>query len=270
MNRLFPGLGIACAALLLAAAPATAQVTSLGPSPYLSGADSPFNATAFSWFVRLTAEPGAQSAPGFNLNGLQIVGPGGITDSVDGDDGFIDGNGSNGRSYFTCPSFVDIRFDAAVLGSLPSHAGLVWTDGANGVVVRGYGPADELLGTITGNSSDGNFNSGTGEDRFYAFISPGGISRITMSDQNNCIEVDHIQAGRAGTAPCGPADIGSTGGVPGPDGSLDNNDFVVFIEWFFTGNAGADRGAQGGVPGSDGVWDNNDFIVFIDQFFAAC
>ncbi len=66
------------------------------------------------------------------------------------------------------------------------------------------------------------------------------------------------------------ADIGRTGGVEGPDGVLNNNDFVVFIDWFFAGNVGADRGTTGGVPGRDGQFNNNDFVVFIDQFFAGC
>jgi len=69
-------------------------------------------------------------------------------------------------------------------------------------------------------------------------------------------------------APCSPADMGSAGGTPGPDGHLDNNDFVVFIDRFFTQNPAADIGATGGLPGHDGVFDNNDFVVFVDQFFA--
>jgi hypothetical protein len=67
-----------------------------------------------------------------------------------------------------------------------------------------------------------------------------------------------------------PADIGVQGGLPGRDGRLDNNDFVVFINAFFSGDATADCGQQGGMSGSDGQFDNNDFIVFIDQFFTAC
>ena len=67
-----------------------------------------------------------------------------------------------------------------------------------------------------------------------------------------------------------PGDIGSQGGQPGSDGVRDNNDFVVFIDYFFGHDALADVGAQGGVAGQDGVWDNNDFVVFIDQFFTAC
>ncbi len=66
------------------------------------------------------------------------------------------------------------------------------------------------------------------------------------------------------------ADLGSVGGTHGGDGVLDNNDFIVFIDLFFSQSPLADRGVTGGVPGSDGAWDNNDFIVFIDQFFAGC
>jgi hypothetical protein len=70
--------------------------------------------------------------------------------------------------------------------------------------------------------------------------------------------------------PCGPADLGGQGGLNGSDGVLDNNDFVVFIDYFFTQNPTADVGSQGGVPGPDGAFDNNDFIVFIDLFFIGC
>ncbi|HYD01388.1 MAG TPA: GC-type dockerin domain-anchored protein, partial [Phycisphaerales bacterium] len=71
------------------------------------------------------------------------------------------------------------------------------------------------------------------------------------------------------TPPC-PADLGRQGGIPGSDGSLDNNDFVAFIDAFFAHGAAADLGSQGGVAGPDGAWDNNDFVVFIDLFFAGC
>ncbi|MBY0307346.1 MAG: immunoglobulin domain-containing protein, partial [Phycisphaerales bacterium] len=67
-----------------------------------------------------------------------------------------------------------------------------------------------------------------------------------------------------------PADVGSQGGVPGPDGQFDNNDFIVFINGFFAQEGFADLGVQGGVPGSDGLFDNNDFIAFITAFFAPC
>ena len=65
-------------------------------------------------------------------------------------------------------------------------------------------------------------------------------------------------------------DLGGQGGEPFPDGRLDNNDFVVFIDSFFAGDARADMGMQGGEPGSDGAFDNNDFVVFVDRFFDGC
>lgn len=64
------------------------------------------------------------------------------------------------------------------------------------------------------------------------------------------------------------ADLGSQGGMVGPDGVLDNNDFIVFIDLFFRQSPLADAASQGGVAGADGVWDNNDFIVMIDWFFS--
>ena len=73
--------------------------------------------------------------------------------------------------------------------------------------------------------------------------------------------------------PCGPADLGGAGGVPTPcggDGVLDNNDFIVFITYFFEANMTADFGVAAGFPGQDGVLDNNDFVAFIDAFFAGC
>ncbi|HYD00853.1 MAG TPA: GC-type dockerin domain-anchored protein [Phycisphaerales bacterium] len=69
---------------------------------------------------------------------------------------------------------------------------------------------------------------------------------------------------------CGRADVGSQGGAAGPDGVLDNNDFIVFIDFFFGHDGRADVGSVGGVGGGDGAWDNNDFVVFIDLFFAGC
>jgi hypothetical protein len=69
---------------------------------------------------------------------------------------------------------------------------------------------------------------------------------------------------------CNAADVGSQGGVALPDGLLDNNDFIVFINYFFNANALADVGQQGGMPGHDALFDNNDFVVFINRFFSPC
>ncbi|HZW06156.1 MAG TPA: GC-type dockerin domain-anchored protein [Phycisphaerales bacterium] len=79
-----------------------------------------------------------------------------------------------------------------------------------------------------------------------------------------------ITAGRFHPPAACPADLGTAGGAPGQDGRLDNNDFVVFIDHFFSADPRADFGSQGGQPGGDGVFDNNDFVVFIDRFFTGC
>jgi hypothetical protein len=67
-----------------------------------------------------------------------------------------------------------------------------------------------------------------------------------------------------------PADLGMAGGFAGQDGVLDNNDFIMFINYFFTNNPIADIGRAGGIEGADLQYDNNDFIVFINRFFAGC
>lgn len=69
---------------------------------------------------------------------------------------------------------------------------------------------------------------------------------------------------------CGTADMGRAGGFAGGDGQLDNNDFIVFINAFFSGHPGADLGRAGGLTPGDGAFDNNDFIAFIGAFFDGC
>lgn len=66
------------------------------------------------------------------------------------------------------------------------------------------------------------------------------------------------------------SDVGVDGGLPGRDGQRNNNDFIVFIDYFFAGDPRADLGRDGGVLGDDGVFNNNDFVVFIDRFFSGC
>ncbi|HZW06375.1 MAG TPA: GC-type dockerin domain-anchored protein, partial [Phycisphaerales bacterium] len=95
------------------------------------------------------------------------------------------------------------------------------------------------------------------------------VTNPDVGDINVAIRTNYPPVGST----CGLADLGGTGGVPGFDNHLDNNDFVVFIDFFFAHNPLADQGSIGGVPGADGVWDNNDFVVYIDNFFnapAAC
>jgi hypothetical protein len=87
--------------------------TFLGPTPYLSFADSPFNGGSFSYFYLETFEDHLSNTPGVTGS------PGGVTsvvfgpsihDSVDADDGVIDGSGLNGDSYFSSSGAGGVTF----------------------------------------------------------------------------------------------------------------------------------------------------------------
>jgi hypothetical protein len=115
----------------------TEQVFYYEPSSYLNfddslpgtdGRISPFAELDFNYFYLETFEDGALNTPGASANdGVPVV-PSNYTDTVDGDDGVIDGTGW-GRSYSAFPvTDIIFSFDADLLGNLPTHAGIVWTD----------------------------------------------------------------------------------------------------------------------------------------------
>ena len=120
--------------------------TLYGPTPYLRASDSPFAGGSFSYFHLEDFEDGAMNTPGLSANAGIVLAPGINTDSVDGDDGVVDGFGQNGHSWFSNASTTSFTFtfNAAILGSLPTHAGLVWTDvGAtlNGILALAWSPS---------------------------------------------------------------------------------------------------------------------------------
>jgi len=190
----------ALAALVFFPAAASAQVF-FGPTPYLSQADSPFTGS-FSYSYLEDFEDGALNTPGLSSSTGLVTSPGALVDSVDADDGAIDGFGTAGHSFYAQLSFIDFSFDAAVLGSLPTHAGLVWTD-VGVAPVFGTAPvtfeAFDALGVSLGDIApvllgDGAVDGGTAEDRFFGVRYDGGISRIRIGvlDSNDW-EVDHVQ-----------------------------------------------------------------------------
>jgi len=172
----------------------------LGPTPYLSIADSPFNAAGFDYFYLEDFEDGAFNTPGATPSaGWIVAGPGGGADSVD----------PGGRSYYSGGNRTNltITFSAAALGGkLPTHAGIVWTDVGN-VTSGSFGRGNVLfsardangvsLGTNVGvNLGNGSAVPSTAEDRFFGVVYPGGISSITMTMTNSVDwEIDHVQYG---------------------------------------------------------------------------
>lgn len=166
-----------------------------GPLPYLQASDSPWS-SIFSDpnFYLENFEDGLLNTPGVTGNG-SVVGPGGLADSVDGDDGNVDGSGSLGRSYFRSSGSqgITFTFSEAVLGALPQRAGIVWTDGAGTITFEAFDKDGVSLGILTGNHADGGFSGTTAEDRFYGWESLGGIGSINIRNSSGGIEVDHLQ-----------------------------------------------------------------------------
>jgi hypothetical protein len=178
--------------------------------PYLRREDSPFaDSIGSDGFYFENFEDGDHS---LNTPGVAIsLNPGtwcytpsptcypDLADSVDFDDGTIDGSGSTGHDLWAPASpGIIFTFDKIALGSLPTAAGVVWTDGAVGeIVFEAFDAAGNSLGQRTGSSTDPYNNGGTDEDRFYGVIYAGGISKITISQSGGGgIEVDHLQYGK--------------------------------------------------------------------------
>ena len=171
-----------------------------GVTPYLSEADSPWALVAQEWnyFHLDDFETGLISTPGVSYSTGRIDTPGPFTDSVDFDDGLIDGYGQAGHSYFfTGVNDLWMTFDAEALGSLPTRAGLVWTDGGldSTVTFEAYGPEQELLGLFEMLVGDNTLGGTTDEDRFFGVEFDGGISAIRLITNVQGVELDHVQYG---------------------------------------------------------------------------
>lgn len=186
--------------------PSIAQAASIliGSSPYLSFSDSPFYNKNLDYFYLEDFEDNLMNTPGVTANagfaaGYETYST--FIDSVDGDDGNVDGVGYDGRSYVTwnVTKFV-FSFDPVALGELPTHAGIVWTDSAGGFSNVSFEAFDEnadslgVIGPVL--LGDGSTISQTDEDRFFGIINDSGISRIEIyNSASTNWEVDHLQYG---------------------------------------------------------------------------
>lgn len=177
----------------------------LGPTPYLQISDSPFAALALPDFQVETFEDSAL-APGLVASGGNVVGPGVFTDSVDADDGNVDGSGFAGHSWYSgnTNSTMRFTFDAGALGGLPRFAGIVWTDvgavsgpvaGVSDVIFEAFDALGASLGTIGPVTvGDGSARGETVDDRFFGATNAGGISAIELRMPESVDwEVDHVQ-----------------------------------------------------------------------------
>ena len=176
-----------------------------GPTAYLSRTNSPFLANILAGATYLeTFEDGALDTPGVRANRGAVSAN---SDSVDADDGAIDGSGSGGHSYYSYgpDGPIIFAFDEAVLGGYPTHAGIVWTDGNQNATVtfEAFDYSSNSLGTVVAVVGDDSIWGTTAEDRFFGVTNAAGISAIAISitggtpvgGYSGGIEVDHLQYG---------------------------------------------------------------------------
>lgn len=208
-------LGTALSALstmVLLTSPLAANGATIGPTPYFSFADSPFATTLFDYFHLENFEDGSLNTPGVVASAGMVLSPAALTDSVDNDNGPIDGSGTSGHTWYSNGnSSLTFTFDAALLGALPTHAGLVWTDvgfasgrdGFDNVIFEAFDGANNSLGIIGPSAlGDGLFGGQTAEDRFFGITSASGIGSIRITSANSTDwEMDHLQYGLAPSAP---------------------------------------------------------------------
>lgn len=227
---------------------AVGQTIFLGPTPYLSEADSPFDFSGLGrTFFLEDFEDGELNTPGISqpapvppdLSGpIPVIpdlsshvfqatprGPSPVTNSVDGDDGVIDGTGTPGWSLAednafhggSFPPYINqsmtFLFDEDELGFLPKVVGFVWTGGAADALLRveafAEGQGEPLGGTAFLSLGEYDFttpgNQGpdgsTDNDRFFGVVSDVGIARLEIftayRGEVHTLEIDHLQYGLA-------------------------------------------------------------------------
>jgi hypothetical protein len=197
-----------------------ARATLIGPTAYSGFAGSPFDGTSFSSWSLEDFEDGSLNTPDVSASSGFVLGPGfGLTDSVENAPDGCNPSGLGGGSH-TCagysyyPSSTSITFTFS--GTLPTHAGLVWTDvgyvdgdspptytGAGNVIFEAFDENGFSLGTIGPTLlGDGAAAPTAAEDRFFGATNANGISKITMSMATSSDwEVDHLQYGVVSEAP---------------------------------------------------------------------
>jgi hypothetical protein len=133
-----------------------------------------------------------------------VIGPSVVADSVDGDDGVIDGLDRDGRSWAEVNNLASedggytFTFTPLTLGRLPTQAGIVWTDGMAPTQFEACGPGNVLIGMMGPFSlADGTLTGETAEDRFLGIRHDPGIAATVIRSPGgvNNLEVDHLHYG---------------------------------------------------------------------------
>jgi hypothetical protein len=169
----------------LLAEPFAANATLVGPIPYRCFADYPSVRAAFSAFPLEDFESDALS------ESSAIVMPGSWGNASNSGGTAMEVSAAGGETWFaSSDASLTFTFSSALLGSLPTDAGLLWTDiglanvrsGLDSVLFEAFDASHNLLGVIGPSSlGDGLFAGQTAEDRFFGVTSPGGIASIRIT-----------------------------------------------------------------------------------------
>ncbi|HEU4892592.1 MAG TPA: PEP-CTERM sorting domain-containing protein [Vicinamibacterales bacterium] len=192
-------------ALTLYGGQAVAGPIFYGPTAYSSTADSPFNTSSYEYLFFETFEDGLNT-PGVTASGGLTIGWDRFVDSVDADDGTLDGmGGASGHSWYSNGAqVVTFTFNPLVLGGLPTDVGIVWTDIGYNAPTSYFGPVSFEAFGFDGTSlgllgpflfGDGFDTGQTADDRFLGVSDARGISAIRVGTNNGDWEVDHLQYG---------------------------------------------------------------------------
>jgi hypothetical protein len=192
----------------------------LGPTPYLSRADSPFpvDGSNANFFLE-DFEDGLLNTPGIfqpllPITHASVLQPHQLTDSVDGDDGVVDGNGQGGHAlaanaYMVFPtnppftwSTTRFGFDKGALGHFPNAFGFVWTDGVSPstLLVEFFDQDWQFLAQRElGDLGDDRLTGETADDRFLGFVSDTPFAFVQITNKYPgppyTFEIDHVQYG---------------------------------------------------------------------------
>ena len=156
-----------------------------------------------TYFFLEDVQDGQIDAPGLTVNGLTArtengrsgsQSSGNNCDSVDEDDGAVDGGYSNPRGGFRITSGeIRFTFDEGVLGKLPTHAGIVFAERVNTTfTLSAYDSNNVLLETVSINVSYA--------DPFVGIFAESGISYVIVTGE---AEFDHFQYGHFVPEPSG-------------------------------------------------------------------
>jgi hypothetical protein len=99
--------------------------------------------------------------------------------------------------------------------------------------------------------------------RVGGFINSTGVSASGVGSLN-------VMFSPSGPVACTPSDVAGPNQSVGADGVLTADDIIVFLGWYFAGDARADVAGANQATSPDGQFTADDIIVFLGRYFQGC